>query len=87
MIYFLFLSEKQNLTFHAHCPHNLHEMSNPVFCENKKNISKCRLLKILLRVLSVITDHINAVVAISRFYTHRYYSDNLGFYECCYFHR
>ena len=47
---------------------NLHEMSNPVFWEketicmkcqilfsgkNKKNISKCRLLKILPRVLSV----------------------------------
>ena len=24
---------------------NLHEMSNPVFWENKKNILKCRLLK------------------------------------------
>ena len=32
---------------------NLHEMSNPVFWEIKKNISKCRLLKFLLRVLSV----------------------------------
>ena len=29
---------------------NLHEMSNPFYF--KKNISKCRLLKILLRVLS-----------------------------------
>ena len=32
---------------------NLHEMSYPVFWENKKNISKYRLLKILPRVLSV----------------------------------
>ena len=31
---------------------SLHEMSNPVYGENKKNISKCCLLKILLRVLS-----------------------------------
>ena len=31
---------------------NLHEMSNSVFWEDK-NISICRLLKILLRVLSV----------------------------------
>ena len=30
---------------------NLHAMSNPVFWENKKNISKCRLLKFLPRVL------------------------------------
>ena len=32
---------------------NLHEMSNPVFWKNKKNISICRLLKILLRVLGI----------------------------------
>ena len=32
---------------------NLHEMSNPVFWENKKTISICHPLKILTRVLSV----------------------------------
>ena len=33
---------------------NLHEMSDPVFCKkNKKNISKCPLLKILPRVLGI----------------------------------
>ena len=32
---------------------NMHEMSNPVFWENKKNTSKCHLLKILTRVRSV----------------------------------
>ena len=32
---------------------NLHEMSNAVSWESKKNISKCRLLKILRRLLSV----------------------------------
>ena len=31
----------------------LHEMSNPVFWENKKKISKCRLQKNLSRVLSI----------------------------------
>ena len=38
---------------------NLHEMSYPVFSEKKKkkNISKCRLLKILSRVLSVNIVH------------------------------
>ena len=32
---------------------NLHEMSKPVFWEKQENISKCRLLKILPRILSV----------------------------------
>ena len=32
---------------------NLHEMSNPVFWENKKNISKCHLQKNLFRMLSI----------------------------------
>ena len=32
---------------------NLHEMSNPVFWEEQENISKCRLLRTLPRVLSV----------------------------------
>ena len=32
---------------------NLYEMSNPVSGKNKKTISKCRLLKILRRVLCV----------------------------------
>ena len=32
---------------------SLHEMSNPVFFENSKNISECRRLKILSRVLGV----------------------------------
>ena len=32
---------------------NLHEMLNPVFWENYKNISKCCLLKSLPKVLSV----------------------------------
>ena len=32
---------------------NLHEMSNLFSGKNKKNISVCRLLKILPRVLSV----------------------------------
>ena len=45
MICFLIFLRKQDL----------HEMSNPVFWEKleKKNISKCRLLKILPRMLSV----------------------------------
>ena len=33
---------------------NLHEMSNPVSGERKKTILKCRLLKILPRVLSTL---------------------------------
>ena len=32
---------------------NLHEMSEPVFWGYKKKVSKCRLLKILARVLRV----------------------------------
>ena len=34
---------------------NLHKMSNPIFLKkkNKKNISECRLLEVLPRVLSV----------------------------------
>ena len=32
---------------------HLHEMINPVFLENKKIVSKCRLLKVLSGVLSV----------------------------------
>ena len=32
---------------------SLHKMSNPVFWEKSENISKCCLLKILPRVLSV----------------------------------
>ena len=32
---------------------SLHEMSNPVSGKSKKNISKCHLLKILPRMLSV----------------------------------
>ena len=32
---------------------NLHEMSKHVFWENKKNVSICRLLKILPSMLSV----------------------------------
>ena len=51
MIFFL---GKQDLRFHAKSiGDNLPEMSNPIFWENKKNISKCHLLKILVRVLSV----------------------------------
>ena len=30
-IVFLFFSRKQDLTFHANCLDNLHEMSSPVF--------------------------------------------------------
>ena len=36
---------------------NLLEMSNPVFGKNKKNISICCLLKILLRVLCINSVH------------------------------
>ena len=33
---------------------SLHEMSNPIFLEkNKKNISKCRLLRILPSMLGI----------------------------------
>ena len=32
---------------------NLHEISKPVSGKNRKNISMCRLLKLLLRVLSI----------------------------------
>ena len=35
---------------------SLHEMSKPVFWEKLKNIWKCYLLKILLRVLSINID-------------------------------
>ena len=49
-----FSHKKQDLTFHACKVSPLHEMSNPVSLEkNKKNISKCRLLYFLLRVLRV----------------------------------
>ena len=46
---FLIFPRLQDLTFGD----NLHEMAYAVFWENKKNIPKCRLLKILPRVLSV----------------------------------
>ena len=32
---------------------NLHEMSKPIFRENKKDILKCHLLKVLTSLLSI----------------------------------
>ena len=50
-----YFSEKTGFDISCKLPgdnlHNLHEMSKPVFSENKKNISICLLLKILTRVL------------------------------------
>ena len=53
MIFFLFFPKKQDLTFHANCLQICikHHILFPG--KNKKNISKCRLLKILPRVLSI----------------------------------
>ena len=53
VIFFFYFYQKQYLTFHANCPHfgNLHEMSNPIFWHTKNNISTCRLMKILHRLL------------------------------------
>ena len=55
LIFFLFFPENRIWHFMqiVSSGDNLHAMSNPVFWENKKNISKCRLLKFLPRVLSV----------------------------------
>ena len=52
---FLIFPRKQDLTFHVNVSlgDNLHEMSKPVSGNNKKNIFKCRLLKILPSMLSV----------------------------------
>ena len=52
MIFFLFFTENSIRHF-MQIVSNFHEMSNPVFFEkNKKNISKCHLLKISPGVLS-----------------------------------
>ena len=53
---FLIFARKQDLTFHANCLLRRQFACNVKSCflgKNKKNISKCRLLKILPRVLSV----------------------------------
>ena len=49
MIIFLFFPENRIWHFMqiVSIGDNLHEMSKPVFRENKKNFSVCRLLKIL----------------------------------------
>ena len=55
VIFFLF--SRENRTGHfmkiVSNGNNLHEMSNPVFSKNKKNILKCHLLKIFPGLLSV----------------------------------
>ena len=55
ILFFLFLQENRIWYFMQNVSNgdNLHEMSNPVFWENRENILKCRLLKILHCVLSV----------------------------------
>ena len=55
LIFFLFFPENRIWKFMqiVSIGDNLHEMSNPVSGKNKKNISVCRLLKILPGVLSV----------------------------------
>ena len=37
---------------------NLHELSNPIFWENKEDISKCRPLKFLPSMLSVKEEYL-----------------------------
>ena len=57
LIFCFTFPRKQDLTFNANCRigNNLHEMSKPVSEKNKKNISVCRLLKILPIALQVLT--------------------------------
>ena len=55
-ISFFIFRRKQDLTFHANCPNwrtFCLKCQIPLSGKNKKNISKCCLLKILRRVLSV----------------------------------
>ena len=58
MMFFLFFTENgiQHFKQIVSNEDNLHEMSNLISWENKKNISKCCLLKISDRVLSVSID-------------------------------
>ena len=57
MTFVLLFQDNKDLTFHASYLHSdhLHEikMSQPVFCECKKNISKCHLLKFLSSLQSI----------------------------------
>ena len=56
---FLIFPRKQDLTFHAKCPHWRQFAWNIKSCflgKNKKNISKCHLLKYLSRERSVKTN-------------------------------
>ena len=55
-----FIPRKQDLNFMqiVSIEDNLHEMSKLFSGKDKKNISVCRLLKILHRVLSINSSHI-----------------------------
>ena len=59
IIFFLFFPEKRHWHFMqiVFSGDNLHKVSKPIFWKKKKkNISKCRLVKFLPRVLSIIED-------------------------------
>ena len=55
VIFSLFFTEEKVLTFHANCllGNNLHEMSNPIFWENKKDNFKMSPAAILPSMISV----------------------------------
>ena len=54
-IFFLIFPRKQDLTFHANCLQgdNLHEMSDPVYVKNKKNIINLSSAENAQRVVKV----------------------------------
>ena len=52
-IYFFFFSRKQSLTFYVNCLHWIYMNCQILFPKKKRNISKCRLLKILSWVLHI----------------------------------
>ena len=54
-IFFLIFPRKQDLTFHANCLQgdNLHEMSDPVYAKNKKNIINLSSAENAQRVVKV----------------------------------
>ena len=78
IILFLILPRKQDLTFHANCLLRRQFAWNVKSCflgKNKKNISKCRLLKILPRVLSVnIEEDIKHQISCSRQHSSLFFS-------------
>ena len=81
MIFFLFFPENRIWHFMqiVSLGDNLHEMSNPVFWENKKNLPKCCLLKILPRVLSVNFYH--SMGKIHQMTNWRYFSPKIVFMQ------